>query len=131
MSLSTSVQGFKDKELYKFKRSLVWDIFGSKCSPPRLLGYDLTYDGWYGGFLYLDEDEFIGGFGIQGASDNAIRDLYTVARQVPSAISLDSAFFVADATFLAGIPDWLSAALPKPIRVAHDADELIQLLSEQ
>ena len=128
MSLSTSVQGFKDKELYKFKRSIAWNIFGSKCSPPRLLGYDLTYDGRYGGFLYLDEDEFIDGCGVQSASDNAVRDLYAVARQVPSAISHDDAFFVADAAFLVGVPDWLSAALPKPIRVVHDADELIQFL---
>jgi hypothetical protein len=130
MSLAINVQGFRDKEIYKFKRSIVWDIFGSKCSPPRLCGYNLTYGDWGGGFLYLDEDEFVDGFGIQRASDNAIRDLYAVARQVPSAINLAAAFFVADAAFLADIPDWLSAALPKPIRVAHSADELLEFLSE-
>src|ERR1700733_12326914 len=114
MSLAINVQGFRNKDFYKFDRSIVWSIFGSKCSS-ALLGWDLTYGGRRGGFLYLDEDELIGGFGIQNASDSAIRDLYAVARQVPSAIHLDAAFFVADPAFLAGLPDWLAPAPPKPL----------------
>jgi hypothetical protein len=130
MSLAMHVQGFHNKDFYKFKRSIAWDIFGPKCSPPRLFGFDLYYGNRSGGFLYLDEDELIDGVSIQSPSDNAVRDLYAVARQVPSAIHLDAAFFVADAAFLAGIPDWLPPALPKPIRVAHSADELMQFLSQ-
>jgi hypothetical protein len=130
MSMAINLQGFQNKEIYKFKRSLVWDIFGSKCSPPRLCGYDLTYGERDGGFLYLSEEELVGGFSIQTPSDNALRDLYAVARQVPSAINYDSAFFVAKAAYLDGIPDWLPPALPKPIRVVHSADQLIQYLSE-
>lgn len=129
MSLAIHVQGFQNKEFHKFKRSIVWDIFGPKCSS-ALLGWDLIYNGRNGGFLYLDEEELIGGFGIQSASDSAIRDLYAVARQVPSAIHLDAAFFVADPAFLAGLPDWLPPALPKPIRVVLSADELLQSLAQ-
>jgi hypothetical protein len=81
----------------------VWDVFGPKCRS-AFLGWDLTYD--------------------------AIRDLYAVARQVPSAIHLDAAFFVADPVFLLGLPDWLQPALPKPIRVVLSADELLERLSE-
>jgi len=129
MSLAIHVQGFNNKEFCKFPRSIVWNVFEAKCSP-ALLGWDLTYDGRDGGFLYLEEDELISGFGIQRASDNAIRDLYSVARQVPSAIHLDAAFFVADPVFLAGLPDWLQPALPKPIRVVLSANELLECLSE-
>ncbi len=129
MSLAIHVQGFQNKDFHKFQRSIVWGIFGPR-SISAVRGWDLIYDGRSGGFLYLDEEEFIGGFGIQSASDNAIRDLYAVARQVPSAIHLDAAFFVADPAFLAGLPDWLPPALPKPIRVVHGADELLQFLSE-
>jgi hypothetical protein len=128
MSLAIIHQAFRNGEIYKYRRSIVWDIFGSKCSPPRLLGYDLTYGDKDGGFLYLDEEDFISGFGIQSPSDDAMRDLYDVARQVRSAIHLDDAFFVADEAFLADIPDWLPPLLRKPVRVAHDADELIRLI---
>ena len=130
MSESIILQGFRNKEVCSFRRSIVWDIFGPKCTPARFFGYDLTYGDRYGGFLNLYDDDFISGIGIQSPSRDAIKDLLAVAQLVPSAIHLDALFFVADQAFLAGIPDWLPPCLPKPIRVVHDADELIQFLRQ-
>jgi hypothetical protein len=129
MSLAIHLQAFRNKDFDKFARSIVWDIFEPKAGWTRE-GWDLTYDGQYGGTLYLNDDELIGGFGIQRPSSHAIRDLYAVARTVPSAINLDAAFFVADAAFLADLPDWLAPALPKPPRVASSADQLLQYLGQ-
>ena len=128
MSLAITVQGFRNKEIHKFRRSIVWDIFESK-STVSWLGWDLWYDGRNGGFLYLDEDELIDGFGIQSASDPAIRDLYAAARQVSCAIHLDDRFFVTDSSLLKDLPDWTST-LPRPVRVVHNADELLEFLAE-
>jgi hypothetical protein len=128
MSLAMHVQGIRNKNLCKFDRSIVWDIFGSKCTE-SYRGYDLWYDDGKGGFLYLSEDELIDGIGIQSPSEAAIRDLYAVARQVPSTIDWNGAFFVADRAFLKHLPFW-TTLLPKPVRVARSADELLELLAQ-
>ncbi len=127
--MAINVQGFLKKDIHKFNRSIVWDVFGSKCSS-AYLGYNLEYSGRSGGFLYLDDDDVVDGFSIESASDLAVRDLFFVAQKIPSAINLDAAFFVADPRFLIELPDWLLQALPKPPRVALSADELLKYLAE-
>lgn len=129
MSWTIHLQGFKNKDLFKFERSIVWDIFKSKAVVTRE-GWGLVYDGQIGGILRLDDDELVGGCSIRRPSDNSVRDLYAAARIVPSAIHVDAAFFVADPAFLAGFPDWLFETLPKPPKVVLSADELFQSLAE-
>jgi hypothetical protein len=127
MSLSMNLQAFENKTLSKFRRSIVWDVFETKAIPSAE-GWDLIYDGRKGGTLVLDEDEFINWCSVRRPSDNAIKDLYAVARQVPSVLNLDADFFFADATFLVGFPDFLLNDLPKPPRLVLSADELLEQL---
>jgi hypothetical protein len=128
MSLAIHVQAFENKTLSKFKRSIAWDIFGTKAIP-SVGAWDLIYDGRRGGTLMLDDDEFIDGCSVRRPSENAIRDLYAVAQQVPSVLNLWENFFFADARFLAGFPDFLLNDLPKPPRLVLSADELLEELS--
>jgi len=128
MSIAMHVQAFENKTFSRFKRSIAWDVFGPKAFPSAE-GWDLIYDGRRGGTLVLDEDEFITSCSVRRPSDNAIRDLYAVAQQVPSVLNLGGDFFFADAKFLAGLPDFLLNDLPKPPRLVLSADELLEQLS--
>jgi hypothetical protein len=128
MSLAVHVQAFENKTFSTFKRSIVWNVFKTRAIPSAG-AWDLIYDGRRGGTLMLDEDEFIDGCSVRRPSDNAIRDLYAVARQVPSVLNLDANFFFADAKFLAGFPDFLLNDLPRPPRLVLSADELLEQLS--
>jgi hypothetical protein len=127
MSLAIHVQAFENKTFSRFRRSIAWDVFEPKAIPSAE-GWDLIYNGRRGGTLLLDDDEFVEAVAVRRASDNAIRDLYAVAQQVPSVLHLDADFFVADAKFLAGLPDFLLYDLPKPPRVVLSADELLEQL---
>jgi len=128
MSFMIHLQSFKDKEVSRFSRSVVWKIFGPKACPTNE-GWGLMYGGRNGGVLYLDDDELIDGCGINRPSSDAIRDLFSVAQMIPSAINADASFFVTDPAFIAGMPDWLLDALPKPPKVVLSADELLRGLA--
>ena len=129
MSIAMHVQAFENKTFSTFKRSIAWNIFEPKAIP-SVGAWDLIYDGRRGGTLMLDEDEFITGCSVRRPSESAVRDLYAVARQVPSVLNLGEDFFFADAKFLAGFPDFLLNDLPKPPQLVLSADELLeQLLS--
>jgi hypothetical protein len=129
MGWAIHLQSFEKKEISRFKRSIVWDIFGSKARrTPE--GWGLMYGDRNGGVLRLDDDDLIDGCSIRRPSEDSIRDLYHVAQHVRSAINVDASFFVADAAFLADIPEWLTSALPKPPRVVLSADELLERVAE-
>lgn len=128
MSIAIHVQAFESKTFSRFKRSIAWDIFKTKAIPSGE-GWDLIYDGHRGGTLVLDDDEFIEAVSVRRPSENAVRDLYAVAQQVPSVLNLDADFFFADARFLAGFPDFLINDLPKPPQLVLSADELLEQLS--
>ena len=129
MSWAIYLQSFENKDVSRFKRSIVWEIFGPKArSTPE--GWGLMYGDRNGGVLYLEDDELVGGCSVRRPSNDAIRDLYRVAQRVRSTINVDAAFFVADAAFLPDIPDWLISALPKPPRVVLSADELLERVAE-
>jgi hypothetical protein len=128
MGVSVGLQSFRNKEIAKFPRSIVWDIFGPKAN--WIAGaWDLTYNGWRGGVLFLDDDELIDWCSVERPSEGAIRDLFKVAQRVPVAISEDANFFVIDESIVAGMPDFLLDALPKPPRVVRSAEELLERLA--
>ena len=129
MSWAIYLQSFEDKAVSRFKRSIAWDVFGPKAHrTPE--GWGLMYGNRNGGVLILDDDEFVGGCAVRRPSNDAIKDLYQVAQRVRSTINADAAFFVADAAFLADIPEWLTSVLPKPPRVVLSADELLDRIGE-
>jgi hypothetical protein len=128
VSIAMHVQAFENKTFSTFKRSIAWDIFKTKAILSAG-AWDLIYDGRVGGTLTLADDEFIEAVSVRRPSDNAIRDLYAVAQQVPSVLNLHENFFFADARFLAGFPDFLINDLPKPPRLVLSADELLEKLS--
>jgi hypothetical protein len=127
MSIAMHVQAFENKTFSRFKRSIAWDVLGPKAIP-SVGAWDLIYDGRRGGKLMLDDDELITGCSVRNPSENAIRDLYAVAQQVPSVLNLFGDFFFADARFLAGFPDFLLNDLPQPPRLVLSADELLEHL---
>jgi len=130
MGYAIHLQSFKDKEIAEFSRSIVWDVFGPKCvSTPE--GWGLMYDDIPGGVLSLDDDEFIDSFAVRRPSDRAVRDMYSVAQLIPCAISTDANFYVPDESIIAGMPDWLLGALPKPPMIVRSADELLKRLAER
>ena len=128
MSIAMHVQAFENKSCSVFKRSIAWDVFKTKAIP-CFRAWDLIYDGRRGGTLMLDEDEFITGCAVRSPSENAMRDLYCVAQQVPSVLNLMEKFFYADARFISGFPDFLLNDLPRPPRLVLSADELLEQLS--
>ncbi len=128
MSFMIHLQSFNNKEIYNFSRSIVWEIFGPKACPTNE-GWGLMYRGRNGGILYLDDNDLIDGCGINRPSNDAIRDLFSVAQKIPSAINADANFFVTDPAFIAGMPDWLLHALPKPPKVVLNADQLLRGLA--
>jgi len=125
MGWAIYLQSFENKNVSRFNRSVVWDIFGPKArQTPE--GWGLMYGNRNGGVLFLEDDEFVGGCAVRRPSDDAIRDLYRVAQRVRSTINVNDSFFVADAAFLADIPEWLTSALPKPPRVVLNANDLLE-----
>lgn len=129
MSLMVHLQCFENGAVSKFHRSVVWDVFGSRCFSVNE-GWALGYDNGFGGILYLDDDDFVGGCSVNRPSNSAILDLYQVARQVPSLVNLDRNFAAANPAFLAGAPSWLVNALPRPPTIVHSGEELIQCLNQ-
>lgn len=129
MGWAIHLQSFENKTISRFKRSVVWDIFGAKAHRTGE-GWGLVYGSKNGGVLCLTDDDLIGGCSVRRPSEDTIRDLYRVAQRVRSAINVEASFFVADAAFLADIPEWLASALPKPPRVVLSADELLERVAE-
>jgi hypothetical protein len=121
------MQSFKGGDFALFPRSLVWEIFGSHAHPSRL-GFGLWYGDTFSGDLALDDDEEIGGISIYQPGNNALRDLYRLARQVPSWIDWNGdCFAVAEAAFLADIPAWLFQNYVPT--VVHSAEEFAECLA--
>ncbi len=122
------LQSFRNGDFAKFDRSVVWNVFGPKARLNNE-GWALFYENGPGGVLYLDDDELIDGFGINRPGDSALCDMYEVARQIPCLINWDCHSAVADASYLAGIPDWLLNALGEPSTVIHSGDDLIKAIA--
>src|ERR1700733_8566561 len=118
MGWAIHLQSFENQDISQFRRSIAWDIFEPKARwTPE--GWGLMYGDRNGGVLILGDDDLVGGCTVRRPSSDAIRDLYRVAQLVRSTINVDAAFFVAEAAFLADIPEWLTSVLPKPPRVVH------------
>jgi hypothetical protein len=123
------VQCFQDGTFSTCKRSIIWEVFGPKAhSCPE--GWTLIYGDDGGGTLYLNDDEDVTGFSILRAGDVAFDDLYSLAKEIPSLIYWPDACAVADARYLAGIPQWLLDAFKKPAAIVHNKDELLFQLSQ-
>jgi hypothetical protein len=127
MSQAIGLQCFRNGRISTFPRSIVWDIYGPKARLNNE-GCGLYYDTGPSGCLYLDDYDPIDSFSIFRAGEAAIRDMYAVACQVPSLINLDDWPAVADASYLAGIPDWLLNALGHRTLVVGSADEFLESL---
>jgi len=128
MGWSVHLQSFQGKAIVNFPRVIVWNVFAPKAHSANW-GWTLMYDDGYGGLLYLKDDPLVDGCSVERPSSDAIRDMFMIAQRVPSAISTDANFFVTDAAFVSGMPDWLLNALPYPPRTVASADELLERLA--
>ncbi len=130
MGYSISIQSFHDKQIAKFDRSIVWDIFRPRAEQCNE-GWLLNYSGRYGGVLYLADDALIEGCSVMRPSKDAIEDLFEVARRVPATIGHDGVYCVLDPDVIANMPDWLLNALPAPAAVVSSVDEFLHRMSNR
>jgi len=121
MSNGFTVQCFKNGDISKFPRSIVWEAFQQYARRPAISGWDLTFPDGSTSHLRLDDSENVTGFGLsRPAGDTALMNaVYSVLSRVPSIMiwSSDGRCVVADRSVVTGIPDWLLKALPTPVVV--------------
>jgi hypothetical protein len=126
MGLLISLQAFQDNNFATFKRSIAWDVFGPRAKPSAE-GHGLWYDAIYNGVLCLDDDEDLTGFSLLRPGDGAALDFYKIAQKVPSLLMWNGdCFAVADAAYLAGIPNWMLEGYSPTI--AHSGEEFLECL---
>lgn len=128
MGYPIGFQSFRDKKIAKFDRAIVWEIFGPKAKVCNE-GWLLTYEGKFGGVLYLDDDALVTGCSVMRPSTAAVEDLFAVARRVPGTIGHDGVYCVLDPDVIANMPEWLLNALPVPVTVVGSVDEILRRMS--